>query len=176
MKRDASKRGFRGVVAASVLMGALILPAGLAHATGIEKIGPWSVVTYDKADGARDVAAIVSDSGSKLGLAIRCVDASLSIALVPLSDDLLFGTARRASLLSGRRGSCRPPAVSGAPADAGSRREAPERFRACCKRECRLRPFRSDRGTAHAHRSRTALSRRIRTSCRRPLPPARRTP
>jgi hypothetical protein len=100
MKRDASKRGFRGVVAASVLMGALILPAGLAHATGIEKIGPWSVVTYDKADGARDVAAIVSDSGSKLGLAIRCVDASLSIALVPLSDDLLFGTARRASLLS----------------------------------------------------------------------------
>jgi len=100
MKRTATKRRLRGIVMVSTIAGALIQPVGLAHATGVEKIGPWAVVTHDKAGGAKDVAAIVSDSGSKLGLAIRCIDASLSVALVPLSDDGLFGAARRTSVLS----------------------------------------------------------------------------
>lgn len=61
-----------------------------AMASGTRNVGPWAVVTYDKLDGHKDVAAILSDADSRLGLAVRCIDKKLSVILVPLKDDIAF--------------------------------------------------------------------------------------
>jgi hypothetical protein len=69
----------------------ILFPAALpAMASGTRTVGPWAVVTYDKPDGRKDVAAILSDSNARLGLAVRCIDKSLSVILVPLKDDASF--------------------------------------------------------------------------------------
>ncbi len=70
------------------------------HATGIRKIGPWAVITYDRPDGSRDAAVVVSARRMPFGLALRCIDGNLSAALIPQSDDRLFGPSRRAVTLS----------------------------------------------------------------------------
>ncbi|MDB5593457.1 MAG: hypothetical protein JWM36_418 [Hyphomicrobiales bacterium] len=69
----------------------VLFPAALpALASGTRTVGPWTVVTYDKPDGRKDVAAILSDSDSRLGLAVRCIDQKLSVMLVPLKNDTPF--------------------------------------------------------------------------------------
>ncbi len=73
---------------------------GAVQATGTRKVGPFAVITNDKADGRKDVAAIVSGPGAPFGLAIRCIDATLSIALVPLRDEGLFGARGRSAAVS----------------------------------------------------------------------------
>ncbi|MDR6871159.1 hypothetical protein J2Y55_002167 [Bosea sp. BE125] len=73
---------------------------GAVQATGTRKVGPFTVITNDKPDGRKDVAAIVSGPGAPFGLAIRCIDATLSVALVPLRDEGLFGTSGRTAAVS----------------------------------------------------------------------------
>ena len=84
----------------SGILVALTQAASFAQVSGVKTIGPWAVVTHDKANGHKDVAAIVSGKKSSFGLAIRCIDAKLSIALVPLKDEGLFGATRRSATLS----------------------------------------------------------------------------
>ncbi|CAN7667812.1 hypothetical protein LJR009_006114 [Bosea sp. LjRoot9] len=73
---------------------------GAVQATGTRKVGPFVVITNDKLDGRKDVAAIVSGPGAPFGLAIRCIDATLSVALVPLRDEGLFGARGRTAAVS----------------------------------------------------------------------------
>jgi hypothetical protein len=78
----------------------LLQSIGAVQATGTKKIGPFAVITNDKPDGRKDVAAIVSGPGAPFGLAIRCIDATLSVALVPLKGEGLFGTRGRIATVS----------------------------------------------------------------------------
>lgn len=75
----------------------LAVPAQPVQASGTKKVGDWVVITNDREGGRKDVAAVLSDRGSGVGLAIRCIDARLSIALLPLNDEGLFGRAGRAA-------------------------------------------------------------------------------
>lgn len=100
MRRAGVRPILRCIAGVSGIGVALIQLSGFAQASGVKTIGPWAVVTHDKEDGRKDVAAIVSGKGSPFGLAIRCIDANLSVALVPLNDEGLFGAApRNAALL-----------------------------------------------------------------------------
>lgn len=78
----------------------LLQSMGTAQATGTRTIGPFAVITNDKADGRKDVAAIVSGPGAPFGLALRCIDATLSVALVPLRGEGLFGARGRIAAVS----------------------------------------------------------------------------
>lgn len=78
----------------------LMMSAVLGQATGIRKAGHWTVITYDKPDGRKDVAAIVAAPRAPFGLGLRCIDGNLSAALIPLRDEQLFGAARRMAVLS----------------------------------------------------------------------------
>ncbi|WNJ88409.1 hypothetical protein [Bosea sp. 685] len=77
----------------ALLLGVVLLlqSIGAVQASGTRTIGPFAVITNDKPDGRKDVAAIVSGPGASFGLAMRCIDATLSVALVPLKDEGLFG-------------------------------------------------------------------------------------
>ena len=90
----------RRIAVLTAVLVALILPASFAHASGVKTIGPWAVVTHDKADGRKDVAAIVSGKKSPFGLAVRCFEAHLSAARVPLTEERLFGPTRRSATLA----------------------------------------------------------------------------
>jgi hypothetical protein len=94
----------RSVVKRAALLLGIIAPlfqsVGAAQATGTRTIGPFAVITNDKPDGRKDVAAIVSGPGAPFGLAVRCIDATLSVALVPLKGEGLFGARGRTAAVS----------------------------------------------------------------------------
>ncbi len=75
----------------------LALPAIPVQASGTKRIGNWVVITNDRQGGRQDVAAVLSDREAQVGLAIRCIEASLSIAFLPLNNDGLFGRVGRAA-------------------------------------------------------------------------------
>ncbi|HEV7259523.1 MAG TPA: hypothetical protein VGN82_17215 [Bosea sp. (in: a-proteobacteria)] len=78
----------------------LVMPVVSAQATGTAKVGPWVMITYDKPDGRRDAAAVVSAPRMPFAVGLRCIDGKLSVALIPQADDRIFGTARRGVTLS----------------------------------------------------------------------------
>jgi hypothetical protein len=87
----------------ALLLGVVVLLSqaiGTVQATGTRKVGPFAVITNDKPDGRKDVAAIVSGPGAPFGLAMRCIDATLSVALVPLKGEGLFGARGRTAAVS----------------------------------------------------------------------------
>jgi hypothetical protein len=87
----------------ALLLGVVVLlfqAIGAVQATGTRTIGPFAVITNDKPDGRKDVAAIVSGPGAPFGLAMRCIDAALSVALVPLKGEGLFGARGGAATVS----------------------------------------------------------------------------
>ncbi|SFJ56124.1 hypothetical protein SAMN05216304_109194 [Bosea sp. OK403] len=89
----------------ALLLGVVVLLSlaiGTVQATGTRKVGPFAVITNDKPDGRKDVAAIVSGPGAPFGLAMRCIDATLSVALVPLKGEGLFGARGRTAAVSVR--------------------------------------------------------------------------
>jgi len=75
----------------------LALSAMPVQASSTKKVGNWVVITNDRQGGRKDVAAVLSDREAHVGLAIRCIEASLSIAFLPLNNDGLFGKAGRAA-------------------------------------------------------------------------------
>ncbi|POR45125.1 hypothetical protein [Bosea psychrotolerans] len=91
----------RGMLSLGVVV-LLFQAIGAVQATGTRKVGPFVVITNDKPDGRQDVAVIVSGPGAPFGLAIRCIDATLSVALVPLKDEGLFGARGRSAAVSVR--------------------------------------------------------------------------
>lgn len=117
MSRAGARPILRCVAVALGIGAALIQLSGFAQASGVKTIGPWAVITHDKEDGRKDVAAIVSGKGSPFGLAIRCIDANLSVALVPLNDQGLFGAARRSAALSLQPDARAPTAADGVVGD-----------------------------------------------------------
>jgi hypothetical protein len=74
--RALRKRQDHSSWARACLAGVLVVfqAAHPAEASGTRQIGPWAVVTYDRADGRKDVAAIASDLDATIGLAVRCID------------------------------------------------------------------------------------------------------
>lgn len=76
---------------------ALALSAMPVQASGTKKVGNWVVITNDGQGGRKDVAAVLSDREAQVGLAIRCIEAKLSIAFLPLNNDGLFGKPGRAA-------------------------------------------------------------------------------
>lgn len=95
----------------------LIQLSDFAQASGVKRIGPWVVIAHDKEDGRKDVAAIVSGKNSPFGLAIRYIDANLSLALVPLNDEQLFGAPRHSATLLLQPDAQEPSAVDGVVGD-----------------------------------------------------------
>ena len=89
----------RGALLLSIIA-LLFQSPGIGQATGTRTIGPFAVITNDKPDGRKDVAVIVSGPGAPFGLAMRCIDATLSVALVPLRDEGLFGIRGRTAAVS----------------------------------------------------------------------------
>ncbi|GAU80592.1 hypothetical protein [Bosea sp. BIWAKO-01] len=79
---------------ASLVLALSVLPV---QASGTKKVGNWVVITNDRQGGRKDVAAVLSDREAQVGLAIRCIEANLSIAFLPLNNDGLFGKAGRAA-------------------------------------------------------------------------------
>lgn len=117
MSRAGVRPVLRCIAAALEIWVALVPLSSFAQASGVKTIGPWAVITHDKEDGSKDIAAIVSGKGSPFGLAIRCIDANLSVALVPLNEERLFGAAGRNAALSLLPDARAPSALDGVVGD-----------------------------------------------------------